>query len=73
MSPKQKADMFVEPENDPREDGPSLGDERSTLVEYLRCQQATLELKWVYASEWGELALILGGTPEYSIVGRSRK
>jgi hypothetical protein len=45
MSPKRKADMFVEPESDPREDGPSLGDERSTLVEYLRCQRATLELK----------------------------
>jgi hypothetical protein len=27
----------------------------------------------VYASEWGELALILGGTPENSVVGRSRK
>lgn len=37
--------MFVEPENDAREDGPSLGGERSTLVEYVRCQRATLELK----------------------------
>jgi hypothetical protein len=27
----------------------------------------------VCASEWGELALILGGTPENSVVGRSRK
>ena len=27
----------------------------------------------VYASEWGELALILGGTPENSVVGRARK
>jgi uncharacterized damage-inducible protein DinB len=37
--------MFVDPENDPRGDGPSLGDERATLVEYLRWQRATLELK----------------------------
>jgi uncharacterized damage-inducible protein DinB len=37
--------MFVDPENDPREGGPSLGDERATLVEYLRCQRLTLELK----------------------------
>jgi uncharacterized damage-inducible protein DinB len=37
--------MFVEPENDPREGGPTLGDERATLVEYLRCQRLTLELK----------------------------
>jgi hypothetical protein len=33
------------PENDPRDDRPALGDERSTLVEFLRCQRATLELK----------------------------
>jgi len=37
--------MFVDPADDPREDGPSLGGERATLVEYLRCQRATLELK----------------------------
>jgi len=37
--------MFVDPENDPREDGPTLGDERATLVEFLRCQRLTLELK----------------------------
>lgn len=30
---------------DPREDGPRLGDERTTLVESLRCQRLTLELK----------------------------
>lgn len=41
----RRADMFVDPENDPREDGPTLGDERATLVEFLRCQRATLELK----------------------------
>jgi hypothetical protein len=37
--------MFVDAEDDPREGGPSLGDERATLVEYLRCQRLTLELK----------------------------
>jgi Protein of unknown function (DUF664) len=37
--------MFVEPENDPREGGPTLGDERATLVGFLRGQRATLELK----------------------------
>jgi uncharacterized damage-inducible protein DinB len=38
-------DMFVDPEDGPREGGPSLGDERATLREYLRCQRLTLELK----------------------------
>ena len=33
----------------------------------------TNEVIGVYASEWGELAQILGGTPENSVVGRSRK
>jgi uncharacterized damage-inducible protein DinB len=37
--------MFVGPQNDPREGGPTRGDERSMLVEFLRCQRATLELK----------------------------
>jgi uncharacterized damage-inducible protein DinB len=37
--------MFVDAERDPREDGPSLGDERATLIEFLRCQRLTLELK----------------------------
>jgi hypothetical protein len=40
-----RADMFVDPNNDPREGGPTLGDERATLVEFLRCQRLTLELK----------------------------
>ncbi|QNN55050.1 DinB family protein [Nocardioides mesophilus] len=37
--------MFLDAEHDPRENGPSLGDERATLVEFLRCQRLTLELK----------------------------
>jgi RimJ/RimL family protein N-acetyltransferase/uncharacterized damage-inducible protein DinB len=44
-SSSRRADMFVDTENDPREAGPTLGDERATLVEYLRCQRLTLELK----------------------------
>ena len=32
-------------DDDPREDGPRLGDERTTLVEALRCQRLTLEIK----------------------------
>jgi hypothetical protein len=41
-----------EPEQDPREGGPTLGDERTTLVEYLRIQRATLELKWRAGEPW---------------------
>ena len=41
--------MFTEDgkpsDDDPRESGPTLGDERTTLVESLRCQRLTLELK----------------------------
>jgi len=33
------------PRKRPREGGPTLGDERATLVEFPRCQRATLELK----------------------------
>ena len=32
-------------DDDPRENGPTLGDERSTLAEALRCQRLTLEMK----------------------------
>src|SRR5690349_7378719 len=38
------ADMFLEPDADPRTD-PPLADERTTLVEFLRWQRQTLELK----------------------------
>jgi len=43
--PQHRADMFTEPGSDPREGGTSLGDERDTLVEFLRCQRLTLQLK----------------------------
>lgn len=39
------ADMFVDPQNDPRSDTPSQADERTTLVAFLRWQRETLELK----------------------------
>ena len=32
-------------DDDPRENGPTLGDERTTLVESLRCLRLTLEMK----------------------------
>ncbi len=45
MSTRKFPDLWVDPEDDPREGGPSLADERTTLVEYLRAQRLTLELK----------------------------
>jgi uncharacterized damage-inducible protein DinB len=45
MSPQHRADVFTEPGADPRDGGTSLGDERATLVEFLRCQRLTLQLK----------------------------
>lgn len=43
--PQPRADQFVDPDKDPREGGPRLGDERATLTEFLRCQRLTLQLK----------------------------
>ncbi|MGZ4723576.1 MAG: DinB family protein [Ilumatobacteraceae bacterium] len=49
MATTRRADMFtadVKPsDDDPRENRPRLGDERTTLVEALRCQRLTLEMK----------------------------
>jgi Protein of unknown function (DUF664) len=49
MATTRRADMFTSDgkpsDDDPRENGPRLGDERVTLVESLRCQRLTLELK----------------------------
>jgi hypothetical protein len=49
MATSRRADMFTEDgrpsDDDPREHGPTLGDERTTLVESLRCQRLTLEMK----------------------------
>jgi len=37
--------MFIDLKDDPRENGPTLGDERTTLVEALRSARLTLEMK----------------------------
>jgi uncharacterized damage-inducible protein DinB len=44
-APQHMADLFVSSDADPREGGPRLGDERTTLREYLRRQRLTLQLK----------------------------
>jgi len=44
-SPHRRAEMFVDSETDPRDDVSTSGDERAMLVDFLRCQRATLELK----------------------------
>jgi hypothetical protein len=49
MATARRADMFTADgkpsDEDPRENGPRLGDERTTLVEALRRQRLTLEMK----------------------------
>ena len=42
---QHRADLFLDPADDPREGGPRLGDERTTLTEFLRGQRLTLQLK----------------------------
>ena len=44
-TPTHRADLFLDVAADPREGGPSLGDERATLLEFLRCQRLTLQIK----------------------------
>jgi uncharacterized damage-inducible protein DinB len=39
------ADMWVDPDDDPRDTRVELADERATLVEYLRAYRLTLEMK----------------------------
>ncbi|MET8162241.1 DinB family protein [Sphaerisporangium sp. NPDC005289] len=49
MPTTRRADMFTADgkpsDDDPRENGPTLGDERTTLIENLRCARLTLEMK----------------------------
>src|SRR5947207_6085303 len=45
MATTRRADMFIDLQDDPRENGPALGDERATLTESLRRQRLTLEMK----------------------------
>jgi uncharacterized damage-inducible protein DinB len=44
VSPR-RADVFVDPSQDPRSDAPSPQGERATLLDYLTFQRQTLELK----------------------------
>ncbi len=44
-TPLHRASLFIDPVDDPRAGGPSLGGERATLTEFLRGQRLTLELK----------------------------
>jgi len=39
------ADMFTDPDDDPRDEGPFLGDERPMLVGFLHWQRSTLAMK----------------------------
>jgi uncharacterized protein DUF664 len=45
MSSERFAEMGVDPEDDPRTEGPLVGEERAMLVGFLRWQRETLELK----------------------------
>jgi Protein of unknown function (DUF664) len=45
MATSRRADMFIDLDDDPRENRPTLGDERTTLVEALRSVRLTLEMK----------------------------
>jgi len=45
MATTRRADMFLDLDEDPRENGPTLGDERTTLLEVLRSVRLTLEIK----------------------------
>ncbi|MEO8828452.1 DinB family protein [Lapillicoccus sp.] len=38
-------DMWVDPENDPRDNGTTVTDEKSNLVDYLRAYRLTLKMK----------------------------
>jgi uncharacterized damage-inducible protein DinB len=44
-TPQHRADLFLDPAHDPRQGGSPLADERSMLLEYLRYQRQTLEVK----------------------------
>jgi uncharacterized damage-inducible protein DinB len=45
MADRKHPDVWVDPEDDPREGGPRLADERTTLQEYLRFQRLTMQMK----------------------------
>ncbi len=43
--PQHRANLFLAVDDDPRQGGTSLGDERATLIEFLRGQRLTLQVK----------------------------
>jgi uncharacterized damage-inducible protein DinB len=43
--PQHRANLFLDVDSDPRQGGTSLGDERATLIEFLRGQRLTLQVK----------------------------
>src|SRR5580700_5085288 len=45
MPTTRRANMFIDLKDDPRENGPRLGDERTTLAEAMRAARLTLEMK----------------------------
>ena len=45
MAGQKYPDMWVDPEDDPRPQDAVLGDERATLLDYLRSYRLTLEMK----------------------------
>ncbi|MGO4597624.1 DinB family protein [Terrabacter sp. 2RAF25] len=45
MAGQKYPDMWVDPEDDPRSQDAVLGDERATLLDYLRTYRLTLEMK----------------------------
>lgn len=66
-APAHRADVFLDPADDPREGGVTLGDERATLVEFLRFQRLTLQVKCdgldadqLAQRDWGAAAVDAG-------------
>lgn len=67
----RRADMFIEPGADPRTEPPVRGDERDTLVGFLRWQRETLEQKCSGLSD-GELARCAVEPSTLSLLGLLR-
>jgi uncharacterized damage-inducible protein DinB len=44
-TPQHRADLFLDPADDPRQEGAPLSDERTMLLDYLRYQRQTLAVK----------------------------
>jgi len=70
-TPQHRADLFIDPVDDPREGGPRLGGERATLTEFLRCQRLTLELKCA-GLDAGQMAVRSAEPSTLSLLGLVR-